>query len=476
MNGQAQLHPHYAHAGAAPPPPPPPPQAHTYAAAMNSALAPHRPSHTHQHGAGAALTASAGGGAQLSVNFTTLQPFADERIELPPSAAHVAPTVLIDPVVEAIRKAFPERFLGTWLYTHSYSSSPSSADGSTDPPCASGVLFPPLEHLVNGTLHVRIPAYHLSYNNPAVRRAAVWGTAVYTDDSDVVAMLLHAGKVTLPDPVPENTRSAPFHAPGVTDLLVSLRVYPRLEHYPGTLANRIRSRAWVDHDGVSLVIEKVTPLQRGEALRAVGRRTRKLLLGQRLRMHAWAVRRGRLAVEDLGDARVGFTPEGMPALVYTPDLAPTLSGRAFAVQQEHHDRYIFDPVRTKAGDTTYALRRVALVGDGDEAKATLVITDAAWSCDVVFRDDGIEVTGSVDVDGVTVRKRVFVRVDRVWFVHSATDGGKTKSRPSSRSSGGEQQPSAATASTAAAAETAPPTVPEPAAPAKDAAPPSSSSS
>jgi hypothetical protein len=38
------------------------------------------------------------------------------------------------------------------------------------------------------TLEVRIPAEHLTFkDNLAVRCASVWGTDVYTDDSDVVA-------------------------------------------------------------------------------------------------------------------------------------------------------------------------------------------------------------------------------------------------------------------------------------------------
>ncbi len=37
------------------------------------------------------------------------------------------------------------------------------------------------------TIQVRVPAEFLTHANAAVRLNAVWGTDVYTDDSDVVA-------------------------------------------------------------------------------------------------------------------------------------------------------------------------------------------------------------------------------------------------------------------------------------------------
>ncbi|KAJ3024236.1 hypothetical protein HKX48_004509 [Thoreauomyces humboldtii] len=44
------------------------------------------------------------------------------------------------------------------------------------------------------TIEIRIPAYLLTFkSNVAARLSAVWGTDVYTDDSDVVAMILHSG-------------------------------------------------------------------------------------------------------------------------------------------------------------------------------------------------------------------------------------------------------------------------------------------
>jgi hypothetical protein len=40
---------------------------------------------------------------------------------------------------------------------------------------------------------VRIPAHCLTSNNRHVRARQLWGTDVYTEDSDLVAVLMHCG-------------------------------------------------------------------------------------------------------------------------------------------------------------------------------------------------------------------------------------------------------------------------------------------
>jgi hypothetical protein len=66
--------------------------------------------------------------------------------------------------------------------------------------------FTPKQHFA--TIQVRIPAEFLSYRgNIAVRKSALWGTEIYTDDSDVVAMIIHSGHyrpVDAPDPIQQN--------------------------------------------------------------------------------------------------------------------------------------------------------------------------------------------------------------------------------------------------------------------------------
>lgn len=121
---------------------------------------------------------------------------------------------------------------------------------------------------------------------PAIRKREVWGTDVYTDDSDVLAMLLHSGwlRVTRRERrVKAGEKGAGADAirrariPGEervvlppTDgeekgvpkaLCVKLGVVPALVQYEGIERQGIRSRSWGNgHDGVSLRIEEVKPL------------------------------------------------------------------------------------------------------------------------------------------------------------------------------------------------------------------------
>ncbi|TPX35921.1 hypothetical protein SmJEL517_g01746 [Synchytrium microbalum] len=78
-----------------------------------------------------------------------------------------------------------EKFLGHVVYTG------ATVRGSN----MKQFLLPPFstrDHYA--TIEVRVPAKYLSVkDNIAVANMAVWGTNVYTDDSDVVAMAVHAG-------------------------------------------------------------------------------------------------------------------------------------------------------------------------------------------------------------------------------------------------------------------------------------------
>jgi hypothetical protein len=147
------------------------------------------------------------------------------------------------------------------------------------------------------------------WTQAALVRRKLWGTDVYTDDSDVVAMCAHAGWIEGPpvDDVPgwvppgralwtwkqmheasersspsrpalpasassqaerdtratsaPASRAAPLHGAGrerTCDLSVTLRVAPRLIAYKGSQRAGVKSRSWGNtHDGVSLVVESV---------------------------------------------------------------------------------------------------------------------------------------------------------------------------------------------------------------------------
>lgn len=160
--------------------------------------------------------------------------------------------------------------------------------------------------------------------NPLLRRK-LWGTDVYTDDSDVLAMCVHAGWVEgpsleaegIPAWVPpgraarawngftatadsktiegadvamedatENGKeeqgadATPAKAQVSCDLSVILRIAPKLIAYKGCQRGGIKSRSWGNsHDGVSLVVESVELKQPGYA-QSKGRRSAKARIDQ----------------------------------------------------------------------------------------------------------------------------------------------------------------------------------------------------
>ncbi|SAM00395.1 hypothetical protein [Absidia glauca] len=160
------------------------------------------------------------------------------------------------------------------------------------------MLLPNFQDHVNGVLQVRVPARYLTYENPKVKKRAVWGTGIYTDDSDIVTMAIHSGKFIPDHHDPELESNDPFllavsgktvdliraatkkHALSPKtylksrrddtvpdhDIKVTLRVLPKLQHYTSTIQHRIKSRPWGgNHDGISLFVEKVEQLEKGEA-------------------------------------------------------------------------------------------------------------------------------------------------------------------------------------------------------------------
>ncbi|BFZ56398.1 hypothetical protein PYCC9005_003444 [Savitreella phatthalungensis] len=141
-------------------------------------------------------------------------------------------------------KLYPECKLGTWTY---------------DP-----TVRLPFKLRVNAVFDVLLPRrYLLEEHNHAIRRRKVWGTDIYTDDSDIAAMLLHA--------------IAEQRMPRHGDLLLKVRVMPRLLRYKGTMKNTLRSRGWnAPHDGLSLFLENVQQGHHRDEVKGIGFAKRKL--------------------------------------------------------------------------------------------------------------------------------------------------------------------------------------------------------
>lgn len=149
----------------------------------------------------------------------------------------------------------------------------------------------------NSSLTVKVPRVHLtpSSREEITARRAVWGTDVYTDDSDVVAACIHAGWIRgewsgdvdvdlldLQKPVSKSKQrilpaeqhlevldsvpaSGPIHVPADRDLHVTLLILPPLEKYASTTRYGIQSREFggtyngrkSTHDGLSFMILSV---------------------------------------------------------------------------------------------------------------------------------------------------------------------------------------------------------------------------
>ncbi|PKA56650.1 hypothetical protein AXF42_Ash012780 [Apostasia shenzhenica] len=104
------------------------------------------------------------------------------------------------------------------------------------------------------TLEIRIPAEYVTSTNRQVRGAQLWGTDVYTNDSDLVAALMHTGYCC-------PTSSPPPSA--MHELRATIQVLPPQECYISTLRNNVRSRSWGAGIGCSFRIERCCIVKKG---------------------------------------------------------------------------------------------------------------------------------------------------------------------------------------------------------------------
>ncbi|KAG0299997.1 hypothetical protein BGZ98_009579 [Dissophora globulifera] len=243
---------------------------------------------------------------------------------MPPASAvtHHHPRLIVknDPSLKVDN--LPEQFLGYYRY---------------DPT----LLLPGMQGKENSLLEVRIASVYLTYDNAKVKKREVWGTDVYTDDSDVVAMLIHGG-LFIPPVSAYSSEQDSFHPTGQQhnfvadpikhicpsyDLAVTLRVVPKLIKYQGSIRNRIKSRTWsIGHDGVSLKIESIRKLCPGEALnrgRSQSKRRMKEYNQERLRVLSNVHDETTESLQNekaMRTATFEFTHQGDPCFKYSPEL------------------------------------------------------------------------------------------------------------------------------------------------------------
>ncbi|KAI8809111.1 histone deacetylation protein Rxt3-domain-containing protein [Cladochytrium replicatum] len=140
-----------------------------------------------------------------------------------------------------------------------------------------------------GTIEVRVPGRFLTWRgNLAVEACAVWGTDIYTDDSDIVATIIHAGRYQPYDyPTQESSTPPGRNKPEVVskyppqDLVVTLRILPRLFRYTGCYRYGITSRGWgTSHDGESIRIETIAEVSRKVDMQGRKRQTERWGIGR----------------------------------------------------------------------------------------------------------------------------------------------------------------------------------------------------
>jgi len=231
----------------------------------------------------------------------------------PPTTHHKAPrvpstTINNDSALNLVRD-LPRRHLGSTLYSPRLESPASPAAYDTKLPYATApYTIPRCEGKENCTLTIRIPRFYLSKaeREQVCALRAVWGTDIYSDDSDPLAAAIHAGwirgewgdgiDVSMLEINPpgagdssDNKQTVFTTAPASPmlplpgkDLHLTLLILPTLQKYASRVAHGVKSRAWGDdHDGLSFRVVKMAWVDekggRGEE-RGGGSRRRRLKL------------------------------------------------------------------------------------------------------------------------------------------------------------------------------------------------------
>ncbi|CAN1342672.1 hypothetical protein LINPERPRIM_LOCUS39536 [Linum perenne] len=95
---------------------------------------------------------------------------------------------------------------------------------------------------------------NITATNRQVRGGQLWGTDIYTDDSDLVAVLMHTGYC-------RPTASPP--PPAIQELRATIRVLAPQDSYTSMLRNNVRSRAWGAGIACSYRVERCCIVKKG---------------------------------------------------------------------------------------------------------------------------------------------------------------------------------------------------------------------
>ena len=203
------------------------------------------------------------------------------------SSHHKSPRVPLiqinnNPTLEAVCN-LPRRHLGSTLYSPELESSSAQASSrSVTGRKTTSYAIPRYEGKENCTLTVRVPRYYLGKEERehVCLDRAVWGTDIYSDDSDPLAAAIHAGWIRgewgdgvdfsmleinsstdpdIKDSVFTSVPASPLPPVPGKDLHLTLLILPTLQQYTSSVAHGIKSRPWgSEHDGLSYRIEKLS--------------------------------------------------------------------------------------------------------------------------------------------------------------------------------------------------------------------------
>ena len=168
------------------------------------------------------LTASNNETLNLQPTAATAEPVSEVASQT--AGIIVEPARISNPVLDSVSQ-FERRFVGTVEYE------------------PKKLLLKSHELHYNCVLQVCISQEHLNTNND---KRELWGTEVYTDDSDLVCVLRHLG-----------------HTFSNEDLCVDLLILPQLRAYQGSLKSGLVSRSWDKHDGISYMVLNIKSMPQG---------------------------------------------------------------------------------------------------------------------------------------------------------------------------------------------------------------------
>ena len=191
-------------------------------------------------------------------------------------------TINNDQILDKVR-SLPRQHLGSILYSPTIESPTSMVSfDSRLVYTSSPFTIPRCDGKENCTMTIRIPRFYLSKaeREQVCLRRAVWGTDVYSDDTDPLAAAIHAGWIrgdwgdsvdvsmlelnTVNDTAEAKQTelttlpSSPISPPPGKDLHLTILILPTLESYASRVSHGVKSRPWGnDHDGLSYRIEKM---------------------------------------------------------------------------------------------------------------------------------------------------------------------------------------------------------------------------